>query len=178
MNATEQNPKVDPFVIARVFAAPRDLVFKAFTDPERMKRWWGPKGFKVIASTMDLRPGGKYHYGLQSPDGKTMWGRFVDREIAAPDRIVFVNSFSDENGGLTRHPFQETWPIEMLSTFRFEDAGPDQTKLTVVWAPIGESQAERETFDKGRESMTQGWTGTFEQLEPYLSSVRDEQTRA
>ena len=59
---------VEDFVISRTFDAPRELVWKCFTDPERMKQWWGPKGFKVITSKMDLRPGGCYHYGLQSPD--------------------------------------------------------------------------------------------------------------
>src|SRR6266545_2230370 len=104
------------FVISRVFDAPRDLVWKAFTEPERMQEWWGPKGFKVIASKMDLRPGGTYHYGMKAPDGSRMWGKFVYREIVRPERIVFVNFFSDESGNITRHPMSPTWPREMLST--------------------------------------------------------------
>src|SRR5262245_62877079 len=96
--------KSEEFVISRVLDAPRELVFKAFTDPEHMKHWWGPKGFKVVASKMDLRPGGRYHYGLQAPDGSTIWGRFIYREIAAPQLIGLINSFSDENGRVTRHP--------------------------------------------------------------------------
>ena len=106
-----------------MFDAPRDLVWKAFTEPERMKEWWGPKGFTVIASKMDLRPGGSYHYGMKAPNGSTMWGKFVFREIVAPERMVFINSFSDEAGGITRHPMSPTWPLEMLSTFTFEEAG-------------------------------------------------------
>ena len=62
-------PTSTDFVISRVFDAPRDLVWKCFTEPERMKHWWGPKGFTVIASKMDLRPGGTYHYGMKAPDG-------------------------------------------------------------------------------------------------------------
>ncbi len=150
MTATARKPAIEPFVISRVFDAPRELVFKAFTEPEHMKNWWGPKGFKVIAQSMDLRPGGMYHYGLQAPDGNTMWGRFIYREIAAPERIVFVSSFSDEKGGVTRHPMSPDWPIEMLSTFLFEDLGDDRTKFTVIWAPINETDKERETFEKGR----------------------------
>src|SRR5712692_9956497 len=111
------------FVISRVFDAPRDLVWKAFTDPERMKHWWGPKGFSVIASKMDLRPGGTYHYGMKAPNGSAMWGKFVFREIVVPERMVFINSFSDEAGGITRHPIHMAWPLEMLSTFTFEDVG-------------------------------------------------------
>jgi uncharacterized protein YndB with AHSA1/START domain len=63
------------FVITRTFDAPRDLAWKAFTEPDRMKHWWGPKGFTVFAAKMDLRPGGIYHYGLRAPDGGTMWGK-------------------------------------------------------------------------------------------------------
>ena len=85
MDATrdaETVPDDRVLVITRVFDAPRELVWKAFTDPERMRQWWGPKGFSVIASKMDLRPGGTYHYGMRAPDGTPMWGRFVYREIA------------------------------------------------------------------------------------------------
>ena len=92
------------FVISRVFDAPRDLLWQCFTDPERMKHWWGPKGFTVIASKMDLRVGGTYHYGMQAPNGGAMWGLFTYREIVPQEKLVFVNSFSDEKGGVTRHP--------------------------------------------------------------------------
>jgi uncharacterized protein YndB with AHSA1/START domain len=113
----EVDDMIEDFVISRTFDAPRDLVWKCFTDPGRMKHWWGPKGFKVIASKMDLRPGGIYHYGLQAPNGQTMWGKFVYREITPQDKIVFISSFSDERGGTTRHPGNESWPLTMLSTF-------------------------------------------------------------
>jgi uncharacterized protein YndB with AHSA1/START domain len=158
------------FVLSRTFDAPRDVVFRAFIDPERMKHWWGPKGFTVIASTMDLRPGGTYHYGLRAPDGSAMWGKFVYREIAAPERLVFVNSFSDENGGITRHPMSPTWPLEMLSTFSFsEEHG--RTTFTIRWSPLNASDEERATFDGARDGMRQGWGGTLDQLAAYLATV-------
>ena len=91
-----------PFVISRVLDAPRDLVWKAFTEPERMKEWLGPKGVKIVKSEMDLRPGGIYHYGMQVPDGSVMWGKMTFREIKVPERLVCITSFSDEAGGITR----------------------------------------------------------------------------
>jgi uncharacterized protein YndB with AHSA1/START domain len=178
MTEAREKQNVEPFVISRTFDAPRELLFKAFTEVERLTHWWGPKGFKVIASTMDLRPGGQYHYGLQAPDGSAMWGKFVYREVAAPERIVFVNSFSDERGGITRHPLNPEWPLEMLSMFLFEDAGSGCTKVTISWIPINESNAERKTFDEGRGSMTQGWTGTLEHLEHYLAGLKSHQAKA
>jgi uncharacterized protein YndB with AHSA1/START domain len=158
------------FVIARTFDAPRERVWDAFTDQERMKKWWGPKGFTVIHSKMDLRVGGTYHYGMRAPDGSAIWGRFVYREIVRPERIVLVNSFSDEAGGVTRHPGHINWPLEMVTTFTFtEERG--RTKLTVKWVPLNATEAERRTFDEGRESMRQGWTGTLDQLTAYLAEA-------
>src|SRR5262249_12820696 len=68
-NPAAATAKSPDFVISRVFDAPRELVWKCFTEPERMKEWWGPKGFTVIASKMDFRVGGTYHYGLKAPNG-------------------------------------------------------------------------------------------------------------
>ena len=157
------------FVMSRVFDAPRDLLWDCFTDPERMKQWWGPKGFTVIASKMDLRPGGTYLYGMKAPNGSDMWGKFVYREIVPKERLVFINSFSNENGGVTRHPGHEKWPLQMLSTFTFEDAPGGKTKFTVRWQPYNATSAERQTFEAGRDSMRQGWSGTMDQLATYLA---------
>src|SRR3954447_19387282 len=162
-NAVEQGT----FVITRTFNAARERIFDAFTNAEEMKKWWGPKGFTIIASKMDLRPGGFYHYGMRTPDGSAMWGKFTYREIDKPSRIVLVNTFSDEAGGVTRHPMAPTWPLQMLSTFLFEEDG-DGTRLTIKWLPLDPTDEERATFEAGRAGMTQGWSGTFEQLETYL----------
>lgn len=161
----------DAFVISKTFNAPRDLMWKAWTESERMARWFGPKGVTIIHSKNDLRPAGVYHYGMRTPDGKEMWGKWIYREIAKPKRLVFVNSFSDEKGGITRHPLAPEWPLEMLSTITFDEKG-GKTTVTVKWAPINATEAERKTFDAGRASMTQGWSGTFEQLEAYLPQVQ------
>ena len=158
------------FVISRVFDAPRDLVWQAFTDPERMKQWWGPKGVTVVHSKMDLRPSGTYHYAMRTPDGTVMWGKFVYREITPPSRIVFVNSFSDEAGGVTRHPMAPNWPLQMLSAFTFEAEGA-KTRFTVKWSPLNATDEEKATFAAGHDSMQQGWSGTLEQLEAYLAKA-------
>jgi len=157
-----------PFIISRVFDAPRELVWKAWTDRDRLMEWFGPKGCTISYAKLDIRPGGSFHYAMKTPDGKEMWGKFVYRELVAPERIVLVNSFSDASGGLQRHPFSATWPLEMLTTTTLEDHG-GKTKLTIRWEPINPTAEERETFDKMHGSMNQGWTGTFEQLAEYLA---------
>jgi uncharacterized protein YndB with AHSA1/START domain len=159
---------VQPFVITHTFDAPRELVWKAWTEREHLMKWFGPEGFTMPAAKIDFRPGGIFHYCLCAPDGKEMWGKFVFREIIAPEKIVLVNSFSDEDGGLTRHPFSPAWPLEMLTTTTF--AGHEgKTVLTIEWVPLDATDDERKAFDGARDSMTQGWTGTFRQLAAYLA---------
>ncbi len=158
-----------PFVITRVLDAPRDRMWRVWTEVEHLRQWWGPKGFVVTHCKVDLRPRGTMHYGLRTPDGHEMWGKFVYREIVKPERLVWINSFSDKDGGTTVHPLMADWPREMHTTVRFEAQGA-KTRATVTWVPVeGSSETERKTFDAGRDSMKQGWTGTFEQLEAYLS---------
>jgi uncharacterized protein YndB with AHSA1/START domain len=160
------------FIISRVFNAPRELVWKAFTEPERMKQWWGPKGCSVGHAKMDLRPGGEYHYSMRTPDSKEMWGKFVYREIVKPEKMVFVNSFSDEKGGLTRHPMNPSWPLEMLSTFTFREQD-GKTTFSVEWSPLSPTESELKTFEEGTASMNQGWSGTLDQLNEYLESISE-----
>ncbi len=87
------------FVITRAFAAPRELVWQAWTDAEALAQWWGPKGCTIRIVKLDARPGGVFHYAMQFKPGHDMWGKFVYREMVKPERLVFINSFSDPEGG-------------------------------------------------------------------------------
>ena len=97
-----------------------------------------------------------------------MWGRWTFREIQAPRRLVLVSNFSDAQGGVTRHPFAPTWPLQTLSTTTLEEQG-EQTLLTIRWSPLDASELEQATFDAGHAGMVMGWSGTFEQLEAFLA---------
>lgn len=172
-NATNNNTThVDKteLVITRIFDAPRDLVFKVWTESEQLKRWWGPKGFKLGVSRLDFHPGGVFHYSMQSPDGYEMWGKFVYREITPPEKIVFVNSFSDEEGNTVRVPFSPTWPLEVLNTLTLEEHD-GKTTLTLRGGPTNATEDERKTFTGMHESMQQGFAGTFDQLVEYLAKA-------
>src|SRR6202044_2703888 len=94
----------DIFIIERVFDAPRDIVWKAWTDPALLAKWFGPKGCTAQVVKFDLRPGGVWHSRIQIPDGPAMWGKIVYREVFPPSRLVWVHAFSDEKGNITRHP--------------------------------------------------------------------------
>jgi uncharacterized protein YndB with AHSA1/START domain len=159
-----------PFIISRRFAAPRELVFKAWTERDRLMHWFGPKGFKMVVANMDLRPGGSFHYCLKSANGGEMWGKFIYREIVPPERIVWVNTFSDEQGNLTRHPAAPGWPREMLTTVTFVEHN-GKTTVTLRSRAINASPEETHLFDSNHPSMTGGWTGTFDQLKAYLETA-------
>jgi uncharacterized protein YndB with AHSA1/START domain len=169
--ADAASPADRPFVIARVFDAPRELVWRVWTEREHLMRWWGPKGVTIASCSNDLRPGGVFHYCMHMPDGKEMWGKWVYREIVRPERLVAVTSFSDKDGGLTRHPLAPDWPREMLSAMSFAEQD-GRTKVTIEWSPLSPTAAERKTFEEGRGSMQQGWTGTLDQLAEYLARAR------
>ncbi len=162
------------FVIERSFAAPQRLVWDALTRPEHLVHWFGPKGFKMLTCTLDLRPGGVFHYGMQSPDGHTMWGKWILLEIAAPERLVNTVSFSDENQGVTRHPLSASWPLETLATTTLAER-EGRTTMSLRWVPHHASDEERATFDGAHDGMRQGWTGTMDQLDAYLATVRSRQ---
>lgn len=157
------------FVISRVFDAPRERVWQAMTEVERMKQWWGPTGFTVFAANMDFRPGGVFHCGMRSFEGYKLWGKFIYREIIPRERLVFVNSFSNEAGGVTRHPIIPTWPLETLTTVTFDEEPGGKTKLTVRWSSHNATDVERKTFDASHTMMKVTWAGTFDQLVAYLA---------
>ncbi len=177
----------DAFVITRRLAAPRTLVFDAFTQAEHLKHWMGPKGFTMSHCAVDLRPGGVFHYRLvaiQAPgadrraddarDLPSMWGLWTFREIVRPDRLVVVAQFSDEHGGLARSPFPGPWPLRTLSTTTFDDDGADSTRVTLRWQALDATDEEERAFAAAHAGMTQGWSGTFDQLEDYLALQRQE----
>ena len=155
------------FVISRTFQTPRDLLFEVWTECEHLSHWWGPKGFTVFSCKNDLRPGGVMHYAMRSPEGEDIWGRWTYREIAAPERLVFLSSFSDPERGVTRHPSAPEWPLQLLTTITFDERNGG-TMVTVRWSPYDPSELERATFDAGHDSMRGGWSGTFDQLAQYL----------
>ncbi len=155
------------FSIERAFDASRDLMWEVWTDPAHMQKWFGPKGMTGIYSKNDFRVGGTYHYGLQMPSGEEIWGKWTYREITPKERFVFVQTFSDRDGGVTRHPMSPEWPLQMLSTIEFVER---DSKMVVIvrWTPLNASETECDVFKAGIPGMNQGWSGTFERLEAHL----------
>jgi uncharacterized protein YndB with AHSA1/START domain len=139
-----------------------------WTEPDYMASWWGPKEVSVGYSKMDFRRGGSHHYAMVNPDGSKMWGKMKYIDIVKNKRLIFINMFSDEQGGVGSHPMAPDWPQEILSTISFEEEKPNQTKVTIEWRPINATAKAIECFNQGHESMTGGWTGSLDRLEERL----------
>ena len=157
------------FVIERSFPVSQERLFKACTNVEDMMQWFSAPGHKVIKAQQDFRVGGVYHYGTASPDGQEMWGKVTYKEIKPNSRLVYVQSFSDKDGGMGTHPMAPTWPQEMLTVFEFVAEGAKQTKLKISWIYAGIDDTEASTFHAAHEGMTGGWTGSLDALQNYLN---------
>jgi uncharacterized protein YndB with AHSA1/START domain len=158
------------FTITRSFPAPRALVFEAFTRQEHLLHWWGPKGMSMIHTTLDLRPGGMFHYGMRAPNGAEMWGRFVFEEISPPERLVFVSGFSDPQGGLVHHSMAPQFPLEVRNVVTFAEQD-GRTTVTLTGGPVGATDEQRAFYESLFDSMQGGFTGTFDQLERFLEEA-------
>jgi uncharacterized protein YndB with AHSA1/START domain len=161
------------FSITREFNAPLDLLWAVHTEPAHLMNWWGPKGFKMLKADMDLRPGGMFHYGLQAPDGSEMWGRFIYRKIEPKTLLEFIVSFSDNKGGMVRHPMAQDWPMELLNEATFTEKD-GKTTLVIKGQPINASDAEIEMYYSkfAQDSMKQGFGGTYDELDVYLANIQ------
>ena len=157
------------FTFARTFDAPRALVWKAWTSADALGQWWGPKGSEMRVIAFDLRPGGMFHYAMAF-QGNEMFGRFIYREVSAPDRLVYVSSFSDAAGGITRAPFPQLegkWPLEILNIMTLTEEG-GRTTVTLRGGPVNATEDERAMFESMTASMQQGFGGAFDKLDEYL----------
>jgi uncharacterized protein YndB with AHSA1/START domain len=169
-----ETSKKDIFVINRSFDAPIDLLFKMWTDPKHLTQWLAPTGFTMKFLKADINPGGGSFYSMSGgiPDGNTMtmYGKASYKEISKPNRLVYTQVFSDKDGNISRHPMAPTWPETMLTIVTLTEEGPSKTRVTIHWEVYGEASAlERDTFNKAKGGMTQGWTGSFDKLESYLA---------
>ena len=109
---TAANQPLPEFEISRIFDAPRELIFQAFTEAKHLAHWWGPKGWTMDVMTLDLRPGGMFHYKMTMPEGKAAWGRFVYHEIVPPERVTIVSGFADENANPLRRSEEHTSELQ------------------------------------------------------------------
>jgi uncharacterized protein YndB with AHSA1/START domain len=151
-------------VIERVFDAPRELVWKAWAEPERFMRWWGPKGFTTPVCKIDFRVGGVWLNCMRSPEGWEMWSTGIYREIVPLERIVCSASSADEKGNVvaaSHYGMPAAVPLEMLWTVTFTELG-GKTKMTLrhEGMPAGEMM----------DGAGAGWNQAFDKLAASLAN--------
>jgi uncharacterized protein YndB with AHSA1/START domain len=152
----------DTLIASRTFDAPRDLVFQALTDSEHLTNWWGPKYWILPVSKMDFREGGSWHYCMESPDGEMKaWGLALYKEILEPERIVYEDYFSDEEGKIN-----ENLPGTKITLTLTEHDG--KTKLVSV-AHYSSEEALKTVLDMG---MIQGFTEMWDKFDAYLNDIK------
>jgi len=170
IEGSEATPIDTDFVFARVFEAPRDLVWRVMTMTAHLERWFGPAGMKMRVVSSELRPGGQFRYAMKVGESE-MFGRFVYRELARPERLAYVVSFTDAHFEPARHPLSPSWPLELLAISSLTDFD-GKTVLFGRSLPIHATEEECQTFKAGHPSLSQGLQGTYDQLAKYLKSVR------
>jgi uncharacterized protein YndB with AHSA1/START domain len=152
--------------MTRVFNAPRELVWKTWTEREHFMAWWGPKGFTIPRCTMDFRVGGKLHYTMRPDDGEEYWCGCIYKEITPPEHLVGASYFSNEQGEVADPVtvgLDANWPKYMEFDVRFEDLG-DKTRMVLRQSNITPEMAE--SVGAGR-----GWNSSFDKLDQYLTKA-------
>ena len=163
----------DCFVINRSFDAPLELMFEMWTNPEHFSKWLPPTGFDMKFLRSDIRPGGSNFYMMTNHTNVTLYGRVEYKEITKPSRLVYTQEFCDEHEQMSRHPMAPVWPATMLSTVVLTAEGPDRTRVTVTWEPVGNVTLEElKAFIDAMPGMTLGWTGSFDKLEGLLDETQ------
>jgi uncharacterized protein YndB with AHSA1/START domain len=158
------------FIISRSFPTSIDTMYAMWTDPHHFMQWLPPTGFTMRFIRADIKPGGTGFYEMTDGKAVTMYGRVQYREMRRPDRVVYTQQFCDADENVTRHPMAPTWPETMLTTVTLAEEGADRTRVTVQWEVYGDATAEEmATFRTAKAGMTEGWTGSFDKLDAYLS---------
>jgi uncharacterized protein YndB with AHSA1/START domain len=144
--------------ITRIFDAPREAVWNAWTDPEHVMRWWGPRAYTSPAAKMDLRVGGTYVFCMRSEGGMDIWSGGVIREVVPMERLVMTDNFTDEDGNAvpaSTYGMDLDFP-ETVITVTFEDIGEGKTRMTMTHdgLPGGEHI----------EDASEGWNQSLDKL--------------
>ena len=149
-------------VMERQFNAPRTLMFQVFTQPEHLKRWWAPPPYTLPVCTINLRPGGIWHYCMRSPEGQDHWARSVYHEIAPPEKLIYTSTFADEHA----NPI-EGIPEHLTTVLFTEEASKTQVAARIQFA---NAAALKVAVDMG---MVQGMSMTWDYLVGYMQELQE-----
>ncbi|MEM7019165.1 MAG: SRPBCC domain-containing protein [Pseudomonadota bacterium] len=158
------------YVVERIFNAPRKLVWRAWTDPDILHRWYGP-GVETIIHKFDLEPGGMWLNEMKW-GGNSNYQKVVFQEIAQPEKLIWHHySSTDADWNSVANPMMEDWPRVLLTTVTFEDKG-DTTNVRFSQVPFEATEAEIACFVEAMAGMDGGWGKGFAMLDDILAELQ------
>ena len=159
------------FVLDRIFDAPREMVWRAWTDPDLLPRWYGP-GAETIIHKFDLKPGGLWLGEMKWGDN-SHFSKVVFREVEKMQKLVWLHSSSDSDWNIISSPMMPDWPRVLLTTVIFEDRG-DKTNVRLIWVPFEATDAEIACFAAASAGMDKGWGKGYALMDELLAELQAE----
>lgn len=157
--------------LVRVFNAPRAMVWRSWTEPELLARWYGP-GVETIIHEFDLKPGGQWRNEMKWGDNSNL-SKMVFQDVVPPEKLIWHHSSTDADWNIAANPMMPDWPKTLLTTVLFEDLGA-QTKVTLTQTPIDASEAEMDCFAQTMSGMDRGWGSGYSVLDDLLVELSND----
>lgn len=164
--------EIPEYVLDRVFDAPRAMVWRAWTDPALLARWYGP-GVETIIHTFDLKPGGVWHNEMKFGE-KSDLSKMEFHDVVHEEKLVWLHSSTDADWNTVANTMMENWPRELLTTVTFEDQG-DQTNVRLTLVPVNATEAEIAVFSEAMAGLSQGWGGGYKIMDDIFAELRADQ---
>ncbi len=157
------------FVIEHSFDTNIRTAFDMWVDPNSFSRWLGPDGATMSFISVNIKEGGTSQWSMTTADGVTKYGKLNYKIISPQHLLVYTQNFCDKDGKLSKPPGAATYPDMLLTTVTFSEEGKKKTRVVVKWEIFGQAtEAERQTFEKLKPVMTNGWGQSFDKLDSLL----------
>ena len=161
--------EIPEYLLERVFNAPREMVWRAWTDPEILHRWYGPN-IETTIHKFDLKPGGSWLNEMKMGE-KSDFSRMDFQEVTPPEKLVWHHSSSDADWNIVSNPMMPDWPRTLLTTVTFEDMG-DKTTVRLTQIPMNATDAEIAFFAGAMSGMDNGWGSGYEIIDTLLEELQ------
>ena len=157
------------YSLNRVFDAPRELVWRAWTDPELLNRWYGP-GVETVIHQFDLEPGGCWLNEMKFGENSN-YQKVVFQEVSHPEKLVWHHCSADSDWNIAANPMMPDWPRVLLTTVIFEEMG-DQTKVRLSQVPLDATDAEIACFGQMMAGMDKGWGSGYTIIDEIIAELQ------
>lgn len=157
------------FILDRLFDAPRAMVWKAWTDPELMQRWYGP-GVETIIHKFDLKPDGVWLNEMKMGGGSS-YQKVIFKEVVKPEKMVWLHCSADADWNVAASAMMPDWPRILLTTVTFEEKG-EQTNVRLSQIPADATDAEIACFAKMKDGMSGGWGKGYAIIDDVLTELK------